>query len=65
MINKQYESDLLSQIEHSQTNRNAQKDEELREYEEGLKTEARYQDRLKNVGIDQDLVFLAFSKYYL
>nr|CAB3228135.1 coiled-coil domain-containing protein 11-like [Phallusia mammillata] len=49
MINKQYESDLLCQIEHEHSNKNAKKDEELREYEEGLKTEARYQERLKNV----------------
>uniref|UniRef100_H2Z3E9 Uncharacterized protein n=1 Tax=Ciona savignyi TaxID=51511 RepID=H2Z3E9_CIOSA len=48
-INKDYESDLLCQIDHQKTNKDALKMEELREYNEGLKTEAEYQQRLKNV----------------
>nr|XP_004226085.1 cilia- and flagella-associated protein 53 [Ciona intestinalis] len=49
MINKNYESDLLAQIDHQKSKKDERKMEELREYNEGLQTEAKYQQRLKNV----------------
>jgi hypothetical protein len=48
-INKNYESDLLSQIGHQQSQRDIAAQEQQREYEDGLKTEALYQERLKQV----------------
>lgn len=49
MVNKNYESDLLAQISHQQDQRNLAAQEEQLEYEDGLKTEALYQERLKQV----------------
>ena len=49
MVNKNYESDLLAQINHQQEQRNLAAQEEQLEYEDGLKTEALYQERLKQV----------------
>ncbi|XP_039257804.1 cilia- and flagella-associated protein 53-like [Styela clava] len=48
-INKKYESDLLGQIGHQKELREQKFDEELREYQDSLKTEAAYQARLKKV----------------
>jgi len=49
MVNKNYESDLLAQINHQQEQKNLVAQEEQLEYEDGLKTEALYQERLKQV----------------
>ncbi|XP_076801276.1 cilia- and flagella-associated protein 53-like isoform X1 [Clavelina lepadiformis] len=48
-INKNYESDLMAQIEHQRGIKDAHIQEDLRQYEEGLRTEAEYQEKLKAV----------------
>lgn len=45
--NKKYEQDLLSQREYDVRQQERVKDEEYREYLEGLETEAQYQAKLK------------------
>merc|ERR1712025_642551 len=49
MVNKNYESDLLAQISHQHDQKNLAAQEQQLEYEDGLKTEALYQERLKQV----------------
>ena len=57
--NKQYQSDLLAQLEHQQETKMSKKKEELREYKEGLQTEAEYQAKLKEAS-----VFVIFYIFY-
>jgi len=47
--NKNYESDLLAQMEHLNSLKMAEKEEEKRQHEEGMKTEAAYQEKLRQV----------------
>ena len=61
MVNKNYESDLLAQINHQQEQRNLAAQEEQLEYEDGLKTEALYQERLKQV----EHLFFSLQRYLM
>ena len=45
--NKSHEQDLLAQMEYDNRQKERVKDEEYREYLEGLETEAQYQAKLK------------------
>ena len=49
LINKKHESDLLAQIKHIEAGREAEKMEKVREFEEGIKEENRYQEKIKKV----------------
>ena len=57
-VNKNYESDLLAQMEHLKSLKVAEKEEERHQHEEGLKSEAAYQRKLKQVSI-KDFAFIA------
>ena len=49
LINKKHESDLLAQIKHIEAGREAEKMEKVREFEEGIKEENRYQEKIQKV----------------
>ena len=65
LANKNYESDLRAQIEHGRSLKRQALEEEQRQHEEGLKSEAAYQQKLKQVNHVKFFVFILLKVQFL